>query len=74
MTAQEQEYKDFEAKLVAHLKAMDKAGKGNFNDWLTCHQALLQMRQTQAAESMLEILKHWYQKGFPVVSTSPFGW
>jgi len=34
MTAQQQAYKDFEAKLVAHLKAMDKAGKGTFNDWL----------------------------------------
>ncbi len=41
MTAQQQAYKDFEAKLVAHLKAMDKAGKGTFNDWLACHQALL---------------------------------
>ncbi len=71
MTAQQQAYKDFEAKLVAHLKAMDKAGKGNFNDWLACQQALLQMRQTQAAESMLEILRYWYEKGVGV-NMGPF--
>jgi hypothetical protein len=63
LTAQEQAYKDFEAKLVAHLKAMDKAGKANFNDWLACQQALLQMRQVHAAESMLEILRHWAKNG-----------
>ncbi len=71
MTAQEQAYKDFEVKLVVHLKAMDKAGKANFNDWLACHQALLQMRQTQAAESMLEILRYWYEKGVPA-NMGPF--
>ncbi len=53
MTPQEQVYKEFEAKLVAHLKAMDKAGKGNFNDWLACQQVLLQMRQTQALETKI---------------------
>ena len=72
MTAQEQAYKNFEAKLVAHLKAMDKAGKANFNDWLACQQALLQMRQTHAVEGMLAILNNWYQNGVPVHSTNPF--
>ncbi len=72
MTPQEQVYKDFEAKLVAHLKAMDKAGKANFNDWLTCQQALLQMRQTQALEGIHDILRYWYQNGVPVRSMNPF--
>lgn len=63
MTPQEQVYKDFEAKLVTHLKAMDKAGKANFNDWLTCQQALLQMRQTQALEGIHDILRHWAKNG-----------
>ena len=63
MTEQEKVYKDFEAKLPAHLKAMDKAGKANFNDWLTCQQALLQMRQTQALEGIHDILRHWAKNG-----------
>ncbi len=71
MTAQQQAYKDFEAKLVAHLKAMDKAGKGTFNDWLACHQALLQMRQTQALEGIHDIMKYWYEKGVGV-NMGPF--
>jgi hypothetical protein len=54
---QQQEYKDFEAMLLGHLKALDKAGKSNFSDWLTCQQALLQMRQTHAAEAAAAYLK-----------------
>ncbi len=35
MTAQEQAYKDFEAKLVAHLKALNKEGKApSTTGWL----------------------------------------
>src|SRR6266487_3395063 len=71
MTPQEQVYKEFEAKLVAHLKAMDKAGKGNFNDWLACQQVLLQMRQTQALEGIHDIMKYWDEKGVGV-NMGPF--
>jgi hypothetical protein len=62
LSPQEKSFKDFEATIVAHLEELNTAGTCTFNDWLTCQQALMQMRQMHLLQNVFDILKN----GVPV--------
>jgi hypothetical protein len=45
---------------------MDKAAIYEFDTWLMCNQALIQIQQTILLTNMIELLLQWNMRGVPV--------
>ena len=57
---------DLEARIRAHLNEMDKESIYEFDTWLACNQALMQIYQLQLLQGVFEILSQWHTNGVPI--------
>jgi hypothetical protein len=61
-----QTLEEIEARIVARLDELKRAGNTPFGEWLACSQALLQVQQTHLLHGVFDILRGWDEHGVPV--------
>jgi hypothetical protein len=66
MAAQRLTWQELEAEIRARLSAMSEPGTYDFDTWLACNQALVQIQQKHLLQAMHELLNEWNRKGVPV--------
>jgi hypothetical protein len=60
LSPQEKALQEIEATIRAHLEELNKAGTLEFHEWLSCQQALMQVRQTYLLQGAFDILSRWH--------------